>query len=175
MDHPVRNHAISTNLTIALNSVPDEEVDRGRVGGVEAPLEELLGDVAGLQEAAGHGRGRLADGLRHLLPRGVGEGHVQRPPLPAVLRGRLLRPPDQRPQVLGQHPPVPDDLDPHAVTLQLVGLVNQPPELVPGEVEQALHLRLRPLEVLDAERVDGDLLDAELVAPLCRVVNVVMD
>ena len=54
---------MSTNLTTALNSVPDEEVDRGRVGSVEAPLEELLGDVARLQEAAGHRRRRLADRL----------------------------------------------------------------------------------------------------------------
>ena len=52
--------------------------------------------------------------------------------------------------------------------LELFRLVNQPPELVPGEVEQPLHLRLRPLEVLDAERVDGDLLYAQLVAPLCE-------
>ena len=54
---------MSTNLTTALNSVPDEEVDRGRVGSVEAPLEELLRDVARLQEAAGHGRRCLADRL----------------------------------------------------------------------------------------------------------------
>ena len=60
-------------------------------------------------------------------------------------------------------------LDPDAVPLQLLRLVKQPPELVPCEVEQPLHLRLRPLEVLDAERVDGDLLYAQLVAPLQRL------
>ena len=41
-------------------------------------------------------------------PRGVGEGDVECS-LP-VLCCRLLRPPDQRPQVLGQHPSVSDDL-----------------------------------------------------------------
>ena len=53
---------------IALNSVPDEEIDGGRVSSVEAPLEELLRDVARLQDATGYGRSRRADRLRHLLP-----------------------------------------------------------------------------------------------------------
>ena len=53
---------------IALNIVPDEEIDGGRMSSVEAPLEELLRDVARLQDATGYGRCRRADRLRHLLP-----------------------------------------------------------------------------------------------------------
>ena len=52
---------------------------------------------------------------------------------------------------------------------QLVSLVQQFDELVPGEVEQVGHLGLGAVEVLDAEGVDGDLPDAELAAPLQRL------
>ena len=52
---------------------------------------------------------------------------------------------------------------------QLVSLVQQFDELVPGEVEEVGHLGLSAVEVLDAEGVDGHLLDAELAAPLQRL------
>ena len=52
---------------------------------------------------------------------------------------------------------------------QLVSLVEQFDKLVPGEVEQVGHLGLRPVEVLDAECVDGHLPDAQLAAPLQRL------
>ena len=38
------------------------------MGSVEAPLEELLRDVARFQDAMGYGRRCCADRLRHLLP-----------------------------------------------------------------------------------------------------------
>ena len=40
---------------------------------------------------------------------------------------------------------------------QLVSLVEQFDELVPGEVQEVGHLGLGAVEVLDAEGVDGDL------------------
>ena len=52
---------------------------------------------------------------------------------------------------------------------QLVSLVEQFDELVPGEVEEVGHLGLGPVEVLDAEGVDGHLPDAQLAAPLQRL------
>ena len=46
--------------------------------------------------------------LCHLFSRGVREGDIEGPL--SVLRRHLLRSPDERPQIFGQHPLVPDHL-----------------------------------------------------------------
>ena len=50
--------------------------------------------------------------------------------------------------------------------IQLVRLLQKLDKLVPGEVEEVADLGLRPVEVLDAEGVHGDLPDPDLPAPL---------
>ena len=99
----------------------------------------------------------LLDGLaepahsrRHLIPRRVRKCNVEDGL--GVGRRQPLGLSDQLLEVGRKEGHVAQDFDPDAGLGETVGLGDQPPELVSGQVHQGVHFRLRPLVVLNTEK-----------------------
>src|SRR5581483_937767 len=139
----------------------DEEIGVGDPGRAQALRDRLLGDRVGLDLAATHTASDRAHGGRDLLAGAVRERQDDGQAI--VVLGLLDAVPERLLHVARQLPGVADDEEPYAVLHHAVELVGQ---VVLQEPHEARHLVGRAAPVLGGERVQRQILDAELVREL---------
>jgi hypothetical protein len=141
----------------------DDEVHVADVVVVEAGFDLFDGHVAGVEAAVVYVAGYLAGDVEEFGAAAVRECDVADEGV--VVAGAALGVRDGVLDALGEAVHVADGLDAELVAVGAVG-VRDVVELVGDEVEQLLALLGVALEVLGGERVERDLLDTLLLAPV---------